>query len=81
MSDRLTAFAMIGNHFRQQRETYQKMRENVLSLTDDEVEQLLTMCDDKSMREMIANIRKGEYPPDQKRYDVVYSKISAENTR
>jgi hypothetical protein len=60
MSDRLTAFAMIGNHFRQQRETYQKMRENVLSLTDDEVEQLLTMCDDKSMREMIVNIRKGE---------------------
>lgn len=60
MTDRLTAFAMIGNHFRRQREAYDNLRENVLSLTDNETEQLLEMCDDKSMREMIANIRKGE---------------------
>ncbi len=58
VDNRLTAFAMIGNQFRQRRETYNELRENVQKLTDDEVEQLLTMCEDDGMRDLIMSIRK-----------------------
>jgi hypothetical protein len=56
--NRLTAFAMIGNQFRQRREAYNELRENVQQLTDDEVEQLLTMCEDDDMRALVISIRK-----------------------
>lgn len=58
---KLTAFYMIGSTFRKQREKreeiYEKVRDNIKNMSEDEIRMLYDLCDDRE-KDLLNEIRE-----------------------